>query len=54
VADEEFHERDAVGLGESLKGSTASGGSGETQFMFTTSDGHLWHTLRRADGSWTG
>src|SRR5438067_11275308 len=22
--------------------------------MFATADGHLWHTLRRADGSWTG
>jgi len=32
----------------------AIGAPGETQFMFTTSDGHLWHTLRRADGSWTG
>ena len=32
----------------------ASGAPGETQFAFTTSDGHLWHTLRRADGSWTG
>src|SRR5439155_1749565 len=26
----------------------------ETQTMFTTADGHLWHTLRRADGSWQG
>jgi len=34
--------------------SAASGASGETQFAFTTSDGHLWHTLRRANGSWTG
>jgi hypothetical protein len=32
----------------------ATGANGETQFMFTTRDGHLWHTLRRADGSWTG
>jgi hypothetical protein len=32
----------------------ANGGAGETQFMFATRDGHLWHTLRRADGSWTG
>jgi hypothetical protein len=31
----------------------ANGGSGQTQFMFTTNDGHLWHTLRKADGSWT-
>ena len=34
--------------------SAATGAAGETQFMFTTSDGHLWHTLRRANGSWTG
>jgi len=32
----------------------SGGAPGETQFMFTTEDGHLWHTLRRADGSWTG
>jgi hypothetical protein len=32
----------------------ADGGAGETQFMFTTQDGHLWHSLRHADGSWTG
>jgi hypothetical protein len=30
------------------------GNSGETQFMFTTTDGHLWHTMRRANGTWTG
>jgi microsomal dipeptidase-like Zn-dependent dipeptidase len=30
------------------------GVSGVTQFMFTTSDGHLWHTMRLANGSWTG
>jgi hypothetical protein len=30
------------------------GVSGETQFMFTTTDGHLWHTMRRANGTWTG
>src|SRR6266700_550437 len=30
------------------------GTAGETQYMFATADGHLWHTLRRADGSWTG
>ena len=27
---------------------------GNVQFMFATADGHLWHTLRRADGTWTG
>ncbi|MBX9953247.1 MAG: hypothetical protein K2Y39_28995 [Candidatus Obscuribacterales bacterium] len=26
----------------------------ETQFLFTTPDGHLWHTLRRASGKWSG
>src|SRR5437773_1928785 len=30
------------------------GTAGETQYMFATADGHLWHTIRRADGSWTG
>jgi hypothetical protein len=30
------------------------GVSGQTQFMFTTTDGHLWHTMRQPDGSWTG
>jgi len=25
-----------------------------TQFLFRTADGHLWHTLRQADGTWTG
>ena len=33
---------------------TGDGIAGETQYMFATADGHLWHTLRRADGSWTG
>ena len=33
---------------------TADGVAGETQFLFTTADGHLWHTIRHADGSWTG
>jgi hypothetical protein len=33
---------------------TWDGETGETQFMFTTQDGHLWHTMRRPDGSWTG
>src|SRR5439155_15688229 len=28
--------------------------AGETQYMFATADGHLGHTLRRADGSWQG
>src|SRR5205807_1238129 len=32
---------------------TGDGVAGETQYMFATADGHLWHTLRRADGSWT-
>src|SRR5439155_786900 len=32
----------------------SDGAAGETQYMFATADGHLWHTLRRADGSWTG
>src|SRR5205085_2820519 len=30
------------------------GTAGETQYMFATADGHLWHTMRRADGSWQG
>src|SRR5438067_9104463 len=30
------------------------GTAGETQYMFATADGHPWHTIRRADGSWTG
>jgi hypothetical protein len=25
----------------------------EAQYMFTTDDGKLWHTIRRADGTWT-
>src|SRR5438034_66416 len=33
---------------------TGDGVAGETQYMFATADGHLWHTLRRADGSWQG
>src|SRR5437763_15887403 len=36
-----------------MKVASASDGTvGETQYMFATADGHLWHTLRRADGSW--
>jgi len=34
--------------------SAASSQPGETQFMFATEDGHLWHTQRRPDGSWSG
>src|SRR5437868_6728402 len=30
------------------------GTAGETQYFFATADGHLWHTMRRADGSWQG
>src|SRR5205807_49792 len=30
------------------------GTAGETQYMFATADGHLWHTIRHADGSWQG
>jgi hypothetical protein len=26
----------------------------EAQFLFATEDGHLWHTVRRPDGSWSG
>jgi hypothetical protein len=33
---------------------TAGTVEGETQWMFTTSDGHLWDTERHLDGSWTG
>src|SRR5438105_3317743 len=33
---------------------TGDGVAGETQYMFATADGHLWQTLRRADGSWRG
>src|SRR5437868_2641264 len=31
---------------------TSDGTAGETQYMFATADGHLWHTIRHADGSW--
>jgi hypothetical protein len=42
-------------LGHVAAVSAASDGvSGETQFMFTTADGHLWHTMRHADGGWSG
>jgi hypothetical protein len=27
---------------------------GETQWMLTTSDGHLWHTARNPNGTWSG
>ena len=30
------------------------GKRGETQFIFTTADGQLWHTIRQDNGSWTG
>jgi hypothetical protein len=33
---------------------TSDGVAGETQFMFTTTDGHLWHTMRHANGGWSG
>jgi hypothetical protein len=33
---------------------TWDGTPGETQFMFATSDGRLWHTMRLSNGSWTG
>jgi hypothetical protein len=26
----------------------------QAQFMFVTEDGHLWHTIRNSDGTWTG
>jgi hypothetical protein len=29
-----------------------NGSNGTTQFVFTTNDGHLWHTIRHADGTW--
>ncbi|GKU79030.1 hypothetical protein [Paenibacillus sp. L3-i20] len=32
--------------------SGTGGADGATQFVFTTNDGHLWHTIRRANGSW--
>jgi hypothetical protein len=28
------------------------GVSGEAQYIFTTDDGRLWHTIRHADGTW--
>jgi hypothetical protein len=30
------------------------GAPGETQFMFATADGRLFHTLRDANGKWSG
>jgi hypothetical protein len=36
-------------------GVTAAGSApGVVQFMFTTADGNLWHTIRQANGTWTG
>ena len=32
----------------------ATSNPGETQYLFATADGHLWHTMRRPNGSWTG
>jgi hypothetical protein len=34
--------------------SAASSAPGVVQFTFTTADGGLWHTIRDANGSWTG
>jgi hypothetical protein len=34
--------------------SATSSAPGVVQFMFTTADGGLWHTIRNADGTWTG
>jgi hypothetical protein len=31
----------------------ATAGVDETQYMFTTTDGHLWHSLRKEGGQWT-
>ncbi len=44
-----------LGIAGPVSAVAAAGGKpGETQYMFTTSGGHLCHTLRRVDGSWTG
>jgi hypothetical protein len=32
----------------------ASSSAGLAQFIFATTDGGLWHTIRNPDGSWTG
>ena len=32
----------------------AGAGPGMSQFMFATADGGLWHTIRQANGTWTG
>ncbi|HEY7144998.1 MAG TPA: hypothetical protein VH637_12195 [Streptosporangiaceae bacterium] len=32
----------------------AGSGPGVVQFLFTTADGNLWHTIRQANGTWTG
>ena len=31
-----------------------SGLPGETEFLFATDDGHLWHSIREPSGTWTG
>ncbi len=33
---------------------TNDGNRGETQFMFTTDDGRLWHTIHKPNGAWSG
>jgi hypothetical protein len=38
-----------------VTGVAAAGSApGVVQFMFTTADGNLWHTIRQANGTWTG
>jgi hypothetical protein len=34
--------------------SAASAVPGESEFAFVTDDGHLWHTVRHEDGTWSG
>ena len=43
---------DVLGLGRAVAVTAASTTPGEVQFLFATDDGHLWHTIRSADGSW--